>query len=322
MAFITRIYSWLSTRWAEVQLSLRGIPTMAGGASGETTSGTLADSLPSIIADARIIREYDGVWQRTTDMRTLKAGTGLNWQEISLAQLVASDITESTDNNNPQQIADTLLSVEPTMTQILIKVTDRTYRKIQDVVEAKMGTLAGNGMRRKKDEDYLALFSTFSTAVQPGAGTAFAFGYIASAANRISSNTTEPAIGSIFSVLHGFQIKDIQDAIVSGVGTYPIPRGMTEDVFRQGFQGTVTGSNVFEDGNITIDSSDDARGATHAREAVVAVMGMAIKTETRRDPSFGGGADEIFMTDEYAFVERSASNWAFGHLSDATAPTS
>ena len=97
---------------------------------------------------------------------------------------------------------------------------------------------------------------------------------------------------------------------------------MTEETFRKGFSGTVAGSNVFEDGNIPIDGSDDARGATHSREGVVAVKGMTLKTETRRDPSFGGGADEIFMTDEYAFVERSASNWAYSHLSDALAPTS
>ena len=291
-------------------------------ASGETTSGSLADSLPSLIADARIVREYDGVWQRTTDVRKLKEGTGLNWQEIALEPLAAQDITETETNTNPQLYIDTLLSIEPTMTQILIKVTDRTYRKIADVVESKMGTLAGNAMARKKDEDYLALFSTFATTVQPGAGVAFAYGYIASAKNRITSNTTEPAVGSVNTVLHGFQIKDIQDTLVAGIGTYNVPKGMTEDTFRMGFQGSVTGSNVWEDGNITIDGALDARGATHAKEAVVAVMGMTIKTETRRDPSFGGGADEVFMTDEYAFVERSAGNWAYGHLSDATAPTS
>ena len=54
----------------------------------------------------------------------------------------------------------------------------------------------------------------------------------------------------------------------------------------------------------------------------MAISGMSIKTETRRDPSFGGGADEVFMTDEYSFVERSASNWAYGMTSDALAPTS
>ncbi len=291
-------------------------------ATGETISGSLADSLPTIIADARLIREYEGVWMRTTDRRTQEEGTGLNWIENSLAQLTAQDIGETTENQNAQQLSDTLLQVEPTMTQILIKITDRTYRKIAKVVSGKFGSLAGNAMARKKDEDYLALFSTFSTAVQPGAGTAFAYGYISSAYARIKSNTTEPSTTEVYSVLHGFQIKDIQDTLVSGVGTYNIPHGLTEDTFRKGFAGTVANSNVFEDGNITIDGSDDARGATHSKEAVVAVMGMSIKTETRRDPSFGGGADEIFMTDEYAFVERSASNWAYGHLSDALAPTS
>ncbi len=291
-------------------------------AVGETTSGSLADSLPSMIADARIIREYDGVWQRTCDVRKLKANTGLNWQEISLAQLAAADITETTNNDNPQLIADTLLQVEPTMTQILVKVTDRTYRKIASVVESKMGTLAGNAMARKKDEDYLSLFSTFAATADPGAGNPMTFGHIAAAKSRITSNTTEPATGAIFAILHGFQIKDIQDTLVAGVGTYNVPEGLTEDTFRQGFQGTVTGVNVFEDGNISIDGLDDAIGAVHAKEGVVAVMGMTIRTEVRRDPSYGGGADEVFMTDEYAFVERAASDWAYGQTSDATAPTS
>jgi len=184
-----------------------------------------------------------------------------------------------------------------------------------------MGSLAGNAMARKKDEDYLSLFSTFAGTSDPGNGNPMTYGHIASAKSNITSNTTEPATGSIFAILHGFQIKDIQDTLVAGVGTYNVPKGMSEDTFRSGFQGTVTGVNVFEDGNIAITASN-ANGAVHAKEAVVAIMGMAIKTETRRDPAFGGGADEVFMTDEYSFVERSASNWAYLMASDATAPTS
>jgi len=292
-------------------------------ASGETITGSLADSLPSIVADARIIRDYEGVWMRTTDTRRQSEGEGLSWVESALAQLASQDITETTENSNSQQLSDSLISVEPTMVQILVKITDRTFRKVAKVVTGKIGSLAGNAMARKKDEDYLALFSTFSTAVQPGTGSPFAYGYISSAVSRIRSNATEPSLAEIYSVLHGYQIKDIQDAITSGVGTYAIPAGMTEDTFRKGFAGTVAGSNVFEDGNIAIDSTPDARGATHSKEGVVAVMGMSLKHETRRDPSFGGGADEVFLTDEYAFVERGSANaWAFGHLSDATAPTS
>lgn len=289
---------------------------------GETTTGSLTDSLPTIIADARIVREYEGTWMRTTDVRKLADNTGLNWNEISLAQLTAQDITETTTNNNAQAIADTIFTITPQMTQILVKITDRTYRRIADVVNSKIGSLAGNAMARKKDEDYLDLFSTFGTGASPGTGNPLSFGHIAAAKNRISSNTTEPAQSPVYTVLHGFQIKDLQDEIVAGIGTYTVPAGMSEEVYRQGWRGSVAGSEVFEDGNITVDATPDARGATHAREAVVAVMGMTIKTETRRDPGYGGGADEIFMTDEYAFGERSAGNWAYAHLSDATAPTS
>ena len=291
-------------------------------AVGETHTGSLTDSLPKVIADARIVREYAGTYMKTCDVRKLTEGTGLSWHEISLAQLAAQDITETTTNNNAQQIQDTIFSITPGMTQILIKITDRTYRRIADVVESRMGPLAANAMARKKDEDYLGTFSTFSTTASPGTGTPLSFGHISAAVANIGSNTTEPSSAPIFSVLHGFQIYDIQAEIVSGVGTYTVPEGMSAEVFRTGFRGTVTGSNVMEDGNITVNATPDARGATHSREAVVCVNGMTLKTETRRDPSFGGGADELFMTDEYGFGERSAGNWAYAHLSDATAPTS
>lgn len=291
-------------------------------ATGETHTGSLTDSLPSIIASARIVREYAGVNKKTCEQQPLDPNTGLSWQEISLAQLSAQDITETTTNDNPQQIQDTLLSATPAMTQILVKITDRAMRRIAAVVKAKIGPLSMNAMARKKDEDYLGLFSTFSTTASPGSGNPLSFGHISAAVNNIGSNTTEPSSGNIFSVLHGFQIYDIQNEIVGGIGTYTVPTGMTEQVFRMGFRGSVTGSNVMEDGNITVSSTPNARGATHSREAVVCVNGMALKTETRRDPAFGGGADELFLTDEYVFIERSAGNWAYAHLSDATAPTS
>ena len=71
-------------------------------ASGETTSGSLTDALPSIIADARIVKEDAGTWMRTTDVRRQKAGTGLSWQEFALSQVAGQDITESTNNQNFQ----------------------------------------------------------------------------------------------------------------------------------------------------------------------------------------------------------------------------
>jgi hypothetical protein len=293
--------------------------------AGETLSTTLSGALPSIIADARIVREFDGVWQRTCDMKKLKKGTGLSWQEFTLQQIDAQDITETTRMENSQIYAGVLLSSTPQMTQIMIKVTDRTYEKVATVVTSKFGSLAGNAMKRKKDEDYLSLFSTFATTASPGTGNPLSFGHITAAVANARSNVTEGTEAEMYAVLHGFQVKDIQDEILQGVGTYTVPQGMTAETFRKGFTGTVAGANVFTDDNITITATPDAFGAVHAREGVVAIQGASIKTETRRDPSFGGGADEVFMTDDYSFVERTSAGtqtWCYLIRSDATAPTS
>ena len=285
-----------------------------------TDTGSLADSKQLVIDSARIVREYEGVWSRTTDVQRLSENTGLSWEEISLAQLSAQAISETTVLENPQSITDALFTVTPTMTGINVIVTDRVYRRMPKSVIAKMGALAQNAIDRKKDEDYLATFATATTTLS-GTGTTLASGIIDAAKSRITSNTTEPAMGTIVTVLHGFQIKDIQDELKSGVGTYAIPSGITEDVFRRGFSGTVGGINVYEDGNIAITATPDARGATHAREAIVMVQGMSPRSTTRRREEIGGGAEEMFIYDEYALGERSPGNWLYGILTDATAPT-
>lgn len=292
--------------------------------TGPTTTGSLTDSLPYSIAKARQIREYDGTFMRTTDQTTLKEGEGLDWNEISIAQLNAQAITETTTLNNPQQLADTLFTITPQVAGIHIKATDRTWARIAGVVksQANVGKLAQNAMQRKKDEDYLALAATMSTGASPGTGNPLQSGHIAAAKANIRSNTTEPAMGPIHFVAHGFQIKDIRDEIVAGIGTYNIPAGMTEQVYKRGYQGmTVDSVNIWEDGNITIDAVPDANAMVHAEEGVVQVQGRSLKRFERVLPDYGGGGKEWFWYDEYAYGIR-ASYWCYLLKSDATAPTS
>ena len=289
-------------------------------ATGLTTTGSLADSLPTVIDAARIVREYEGPFMRTTDAQKLPEGTGLKWDEIALAQLSAQSITETTELDNPQQLSDSILSAEPVVAGIQIRVTDRARIRIDKKVAAKMGILGQNAIQRKKDQDYLTILDSATTSLS-GAGSTLASGVIGAAAARIKGNTSERGMGPIFTVLHPFQIKDLQDELTSGVGTYTVPTGMTEETFRNGFNGSVYGTNVFEDGNISIDSADDAKGGVHARDGVVFVQGRSPWAKTVRMEHIGGGADDMFMYDEYVFVERSAGNWLFEVYSDATAPT-
>ena len=293
-------------------------------AAGDTITQSLADSLDTVVASARQIREYEGVMPNLVDKVTLAEGTGTSWREISMAALNAQNITETTLLDNPQQMSDTVFSITPSVTGIQTLVTDRVASRINSQSYAQLGSLAQNAIQRKKDEDGLTVLDG-ATTVLSGAGTTLASGVIAAAAYRISSNATEPGNPPYRCVLHGFQIKDLYDELTAGVDTANRAdiSGITARVFEEGFRGKFAGVDVFEDGNITIDSTtDDAKGGVFAQEAIVMVQGRAPRTATVRREDIGGGATVVYLYDEYAYGERSAGNWLFEVQSDATAPTS
>ena len=294
-------------------------------AAGDTITQSLADSLDTVVASARQIREYEGVMPNLVDKVTLSEGTGTSWREISMAALNAQNITETTTLDNPQQMSDTVFSITPTVTGIQSLVTDRVASRINSQSYAQLGSLAQQAIQRKKDEDGLTVLDGATTELS-GAGTTLASGVIAAAAYRISSNATEPGNPPYRCVLHGFQIKDLYDELTAGIGTAAAGEttdGLTARVFTEGFRGKIAGVEVFEDGNITIDSStDDAKGGVFAQEAIVMVQGRAPRTATVRREDIGGGATVVYLYDEYAYGERSAGNWLFEVVSDATVPTS
>ncbi len=293
-------------------------------AAGDTITQSLADSLDTVVASARQIREYEGVMPNLVDKVTLSEGTGTSWREISMAALSAQNITETTTLDNPQQMSDTVFSITPTVTGIQTLVTDRVASRINSQSYAQLGSLAQQAIQRKKDEDGLTVLDGATTELS-GQGTTLASGVIAAAAYRISSNATEPGNPPYRCVLHGFQIKDLYDELTAHIGTAAAGEtsaGLTARVFEEGFRGKIAGVEVFEDGNITIDGSDDAKGGVFAQEAIVMVQGRAPRTATVRREDIGGGATVVYLYDEYAYGERSAGNWLFEVYSDATAPTS
>jgi len=291
-------------------------------ASGMTTTGSLADSLPTILHQARLVREFEGVMPQLVDKVTLPEGTGNIWNEISLEQLTAQSITESTVLNNPQQLDDTLLSLTPTKVAIQTRITDTVAARISKNVYAKIGALAQNAIQRKKDEDGITALDSGSSASDPGAGATLTSAHIASAKIRISSNVTEPGPPPYRAVLHGYQIKDLYDELVAGVGTYATPEGPAARVFTSGFNLPIANCEVYEDGNIPIDTNHDAKGGVFCQQGMILVQGMAPRVVMVRKEEVGGGATDIFHYDEYIYGLRSGTRWVYVMESDATAPTS
>jgi hypothetical protein len=294
-------------------------------ASGDTLTTSLADSIPTMIAAARIVREYEGVMPQLVDKQTLAKGSGTVWNEVSMAQLTAQAVTESTTLDNPQQMSDTLFSITPTVVGIQTVITDRVGARIDSKAFAKVGSLAQNAIQRKKDEDGLTVLDGATTSLA-SSGSALASGHISAAVSRIASDTDEPGNPPYRAVLHPLQLKDLEDELTTGISataatSSEITEGLTARVYREGYRGLVHNAQLYEDGNITI-VSNAAKGGVFAQEAIVLVQGFSPRTETKRMPELGGGATAAYIYDEYAYGERSSGNWLYEIHSDATVPTS
>lgn len=298
--------------------------------SGPTTVSSLGDSLQTIIDEARMRREYGTRVVNTVDKRTLPKNTGLKWEEIAVERIDAQDIDEDTELNNFQQLVDTLFSVEPVQSGIATFMTYRAKDRISTKTLGETGGLMQNALERKKDKTGIVVFDSFSSASSPGAGGTLTQGHIgASAANvreggTTSGSTAEPWGGALAFIGHSFQVLDIENEPLSGIGTYPTPNGLTESIYRNGFKGMCRGVEVFIDDLITIDGSDDAKGCVFASGkggAIVFVQGSSPRTMERENPARGGGGIEVYMYDDYAYGIRN-SNWGREQYSDATRPTS
>lgn len=293
--------------------------------AGNTTTGSLADSLDVVRSSARLVREMmeGGGMPTLVDRVTLGEGIGLSWLEVSYDALTAQAITETTVLDNPQQLSDSLITITPTVVGIETFITDRVRARITKKGFGKLGTLAQNAVERKKDQDGITVLDSGATTSSPGAGNVLTSGHIASAKYNITSNTTEKGVPPIYAVLHGFQIKDLFDELVAGVGTYVLTEGATSKVFSgNGWDLPIAGVKVYENGNITIDSSADAIGGVFAKDGIVLVQGRSPRVVSVRKENVGGGGDTVYHYDEYAYGLRSSTNWVKEIKSDATAPTS
>ncbi len=121
---------------------------------------------------------------------------------------------------------------------------------------------------------------------------------------------------------HPFAVWDIANTAVTASTTYPVPKGWTEDLLGDFFSGLrpLNGVPIFEDGNITIDSSDDAVGVIADKSALAVLKSVDTRTERQRDASLR--ATELVMTSDYGVFELDDSKGAALTLDAGTPATS
>jgi len=262
------------------------------------TTGNLENAQRIIISSARYTEEHNAPAMNLIEQFTLPKGS----KQVTVpkvGQMDMSDLVDGLDIVDEEQIGMTTVDLTAAEVGAKIIITDKLARQSAENVFSIIGRQLGDGMARKKDKDVLALYSGFSTDIG-AAGRSMSLANVSATVAYAKGNK----FGSqVYIVQHPFAVWDIANTAVTASATYPVPHGWSEDLLGNFFSGLrpINGVPIFEDGNISIDSSDDAVGVCADKTALAVLKSVDTRTERQRDASLR--ATEVVITADYGVFE-------------------
>ena len=262
------------------------------------TTGNLENAQRIILATARYTEEHTAPAMNLIEQFTLAKGA----KQVTvpkIGQMDMSDLVDGQDIVDEEDIGMTTVDLTAAEVGAKIIITDKLARQSAENVFTMIGRQLGDGMARKKDNDVTALYSGFGTDIG-AAGRAMSLANVSATVAYAKGNK----FGSqVYIVQHPFAVWDIANTAVTASTTYPVPAGWSADLLGNFFSGLrpINGVPIFEDGNISIDSSDDAIGVCADKTALAVLKSVDTRTERQRDASLR--ATEVVMTADYGVFE-------------------
>jgi len=121
-------------------------------------------------------------------------------------------------------------------------------------------------------------------------------------------------------VVHAYQLHEIVDRLATP-GTSITPPALQTSTLQQYYRGTekLFGTAVYSTGRISVDSSNDAYGATFSKSAFIYLVGWEPDTWLEEDGSLRGW--EMGIVADYGMVEEDGTYGRYLYFTSA-APTS
>ena len=280
-----------------------------------STTGNLENAQKIIISAARYTEEHNAPAMALIESFSL--GKGEKQVTVpKVGQMSMSDLVDGQDIIDEEEIGMTTVDLTASEVGAKVIITDKLLRQSAVNVMSIIGRQLGDGMARKKDTDVHALYSGFSTSL----GAANTTMSLANTAGAIAYAKANKFGSQVYIIQHPNAVFDIANTAVTASTTYPVPKGWSEDLLGEFFSGLrpLNGVAIFEDGNLTIDASDDVVGAIADKSALCVLNSVTTKTERQRDASLR--ATEIIMTSDYGVFELDDSRGASLTM-DASAPS-
>ena len=281
------------------------------------TTGSLENAQKIIIATARYTEEHNAPAMNLIEQFNLPKGN----KQVTVpkvGQMSMRDLVDGLDIVDEEQIGMTTVDLTASEVGAKIILTDKLVRQSAQNIFSIIGRQLGDGMARKKDVDVLALYSGFSTDI----GAAGRSMSLANVSATVAYAKGKKFGSQVYIVQHPFAVWDIANTAVTASSTYPVPTGWSQDLLGNFFSGLrpINGVPIFEDGNITIDSSDDAVGVCADKSALAVLKSVDTRTERQRDASLR--ATEVVITADYGVFELDDSKGVALTLDAGTPATS
>ena len=279
-----------------------------------STTGKLESVSNIIIASARYTEEHNSPAVALCEQFTLPKGA----KQVTVpkvSQMSMSDLIEGQDLVDEEEIGMSTVDLTASEVGAKIIVTDKLLRQSAENIWTIIGRQLGDGMARKKDNDVTALYSALGSDLGNPA-RAMSLANVSALVAYAKGNK----FGSqVYINHHPFAVWDIANAAVTASVSNPVPAGWTADLLGNFFSGLrpINGVPIFEDGNITIDSDDDAVGVIADKTALAVLTSIASEPEKERDASLR--AWELVMVSDYGVFELDDTKGAAVKF-DASAP--
>ena len=281
------------------------------------TTGNLENAQRIILAAARYTEEHNAPAMALIESFSLPKGS----KQVTVpkvGQMTMSDLTDGQDIIDEEEIGMTTVDLTAAEVGAKVILTDKLVRQAADNVMSIVGRQLGDGMARKKDTDVHALYSGLNGGTTLGAAAATMS--LANVAGAIAYTKANKFGSQTYILQHPNAVFDIANTAVTASSTYPVPAGWSEDLLGNFFSGLrpLNGVPIFEDGNLSVDSSDDPVGVIADKSALAVLKSVDTRTERQRDASLR--ATELVMTADYGVFELDDSRGA-PLTYDASAPS-
>ena len=265
--------------------------------ANETTSTSLNDLLPSIVAEAMFVANERSIMRQLVRTYDIPMGSGKTITVPRYPVQSAAGVNEGTDLTNTSISTDgATLTVSEV--GLMTTVTDFARMVSASNVIADVGRVIGEAVAKKMDKDLLGLFSGFTNGVGDDA-TALSAATVAKAIATLRANSVPG--DELFAVLHPYVAYDLK-ANLTNTFVNPNAGIIQNEAMAAGYVGTLFGVPVFESANIeNTGTAGDYVGAVFHRQALGLAMLQDIRIETQRDASLR--ADEVVATAVYGVGE-------------------